>query len=82
MTFEVLLFGPLSARLGRSSVELQLHAGDPTCGKLREAFAARHPDAAPLLASHRFARNQEMVADDVSVTPDDEIALIGMVSGG
>ncbi|TVP58085.1 MAG: MoaD/ThiS family protein [Gemmatimonadales bacterium] len=82
MRIQVLLFGPLSAELGQSSIEVELTGDPPTCGDAREALARTHPSIAPLLPSHRFARNQEIVADSEPIEADDELALIGMVSGG
>lgn len=82
MKIQVLLFGPLSAELGRSSVELELSSDPPTGADVRRALAEAEPGIAPLLPSHRFARNHEIVSDDEPLAAGDEVALIGMVSGG
>lgn len=77
----VLLFGPESAALSRNHVELDLPA-PATCHSLREHLAAAYPALRPGLAAARFAINSRFAAPDQRINPSDEIALIGLVSGG
>jgi molybdopterin converting factor small subunit len=81
MTIRVLLFGPEAAAAGRDRVEVEAPA-DPTCHELRERIGAACPALRPLLPAARFAINAEFAAMDAVVRPGDEVALIGLVSGG
>jgi len=82
MEMTVLLFGREADVAGRSSVALRIENAQPTCRDVREALGAAEPSLLPLLCRGRLAVNHEFVADDRVLTPDDEVALIGMVSGG
>jgi len=53
-----------------------------TCHALRERLAAAFPALRPHLSSARFAINSRFAAPDQPINPADEIALIGLVSGG
>jgi molybdopterin converting factor small subunit len=53
-----------------------------SCETLREALARSHPELAESLPLHRFAVNAKFVGDEDVVREGDEVALIGMVSGG
>lgn len=77
----VKLFGPQAQSAQARELRLVL-AGSPTVGALRAALAAAVPALAPSLASSRLAVNHEFAADSDAVSATDEVALIGMVSGG
>jgi molybdopterin converting factor small subunit len=79
---EVLLFGPLAARAGAGRVSVPVPALPLSCGALREAVAQAHPELSDSLPLHRFAVNARFVPEDHPVEAGDEVALIGMVSGG
>ena len=81
MKVRILLFGPESAALSRDHVEIDLPA-PATCRSLREHLAAAFPALRPHLTSARLAINSRFAAPDQPITPTDEIALIGLVSGG
>jgi MoaE-MoaD fusion protein len=81
MQVRVLLFGPESTALGRDSVTIDLPAG-ADCKALNHRLAAEYPALAPFLPASRLAVNHEFARPEQPVTPDDEIALIGLVSGG
>jgi len=81
MTVEVLLFGPERAAVGADRVRVPL-ADERTCAALRAGLAAAAPALAPALATARFAVNSRFVADSYGIGEGDEVALIGMVSGG
>ncbi len=55
---------------------------EPTAGRVLEALAQDAEPLAPSLASSRLAVNHEFVDSEHVIKPDDEVALIGMVSGG
>lgn len=77
----VLLFGPEARALGAGGARVRLGAGG-NCGQLKDALGREHPALAPFLRTARFAVNSEFVPPDYVVREGDEIALIGMVSGG
>jgi molybdopterin converting factor small subunit len=82
MHVDVLLFGPEAASVGASHLGVDLPAGESTCGQIRSAMSRLEPRLAPSLTIARFAVNHQFVDDTHVIAPDDEIALIGPVSGG
>ncbi|MFA9478753.1 MoaD/ThiS family protein [Phycisphaerales bacterium AB-hyl4] len=82
MQVTVKLFGPQAKLVGREAVTLTLDGVEPTCLALREALAEAEPTLAASLPSSRFAVNHEYVAEGHRIRRDDELALIGMISGG
>jgi molybdopterin converting factor small subunit len=81
MRVRVLLFGPLSDAAGRAYVEVDLPES-ADCRTLGERLAAAHPQLAPSLACSRIAVNHEFAHPMQPIRAGDEIALIGLVSGG
>lgn len=81
MTLRVLIFGPQAAKAGRDHVAVTL-AGDRTCAAVIRAIAEACPVLAPTLAGARVAVNSRFADPEHIVREGDEIALIGMVSGG
>jgi molybdopterin converting factor small subunit len=81
MTVHVLLFGAEASTLGRSSVEIDIGA-DASCRAVKERLAQAFPAIAPFVRVGRLAVNSEFASPDRQVRPGDEVALIGMVSGG
>ena len=77
----VKLFGQEARAVGRDEVSIQID-GEPTCAALRQKLSEAEPQLAPMLPAARFALNHEFAQEDTVVQADDEIALIGMVSGG
>jgi sulfur-carrier protein len=77
----ILLFGPHAAALGADRAELEL-AGTPTAGAVQRALSHEFPSLRPLLAGARIAVNGEFVGGDHPIVAADELALIGLVSGG
>lgn len=77
----MLLFGPERAAAGADRVRVSL-GGDRSCAGLRAAVGAATPVLVKALASARFAVNSRFVPDTHELTEGDEVALIGMVSGG
>jgi molybdopterin converting factor small subunit len=78
----VLLFGAEARACGKSSVEVELAGPSPTCGQLRVKLLQAQPALGPVLKSARLAVNHAFVDDAHVLREGDEIALIGMVSGG
>ena len=81
MEITVKLFGREADVTGRSLVTVHVD-GTPTCGQLRAALAKHDPYLAPHLPVCRFAVNHEFVGDEHPLGEQDEVALIGLVSGG
>ena len=81
MKLRILLFGPEAAALARDHVELDIPA-PATPHSLREHLAAAFPALRPSLPAARFAVNSRFAAPDQSISSSDEVALIGLVSGG
>ncbi|GMV95678.1 MAG: hypothetical protein AMXMBFR83_00490 [Phycisphaerae bacterium] len=82
MTLRVKLFGPQARLAGRREIAVELPGPAPTCAELRDALARAAERLAPSLPASRFAVNQHYVRDDHPLREQDEIALIGMISGG
>jgi molybdopterin converting factor small subunit len=87
MKVRVLLFGPEAAAAGRDCVTVNAAAdsgaGAITCGQLSGLLADACPALRPSLATARFAVNGEFApSPETPVREGDEVALIGLVSGG
>ncbi|QNN25204.1 MoaD/ThiS family protein [Planctomycetales bacterium ZRK34] len=82
MRLTIKLFGPQAAAAACDTVEVELDDDKATCRDLRLALAQACPAVAQTLDASRFAVNCELVDEDHPVEARDEIALIGMVSGG
>lgn len=81
MKVRVLLFGPEAAAVSRDIVEIDVPE-PTTCGALREELQTRFPALRPHLGTGRFALNSEFAPMDRPIHEGDEVALIGLVSGG
>lgn len=81
MSITVKLFGPQAQLAGARELRLEL-ADAPTVAQVRAALASVCPVLAPSLAASRIAVNHAFVSDSDTVNATDEVALIGMVSGG
>lgn len=62
--------------------EVVVTVAEPTAGRVLEALARESEALAPSLAASRLAVNHAFVGDEHALSPGDEVALIGMVSGG
>lgn len=79
---KVLVFGPQAIQLGEavasvSGVEFPIQASE-----LLEKLSAQFPALQPSMGVSRLAVNQEYVAVDGMIQAGDEVALIGLISGG
>ena len=81
MVVRVLLFGPYADAVGAASVSVTL-AGEPTCAAVREGLARGHPALVGMMTGARFAVNGRFADERGVVREADEVALIGLVSGG
>ena len=82
MRISVQLFGPAAQRIGGRCVAVSFDEEAVSCGALRERLAAIEPRISELLSSHRLAVNHEFAEDERIIADGDEVALIGLVSGG
>lgn len=81
MIVRVLLFGPQADLAGTREVSVELAAG-ATCAELREALRLEVPALAASLTASALAINHAYADEVQAIREVDEIALIGMVSGG
>ncbi len=82
MSITVLLFGPQATLAGARSVEVVVDGASPTAREVLAAIGEAAPELVGSLAASRLAINHEFAPGDRIVSPGDEVALIGMVSGG
>ena len=82
MTVIIKLFGPLSRAAGKGELAVAVDHGRPTCGEIRARVAIVEPLLAKMLPACRFAINHAFAADDRRIDEGDEVALIGLTSGG
>jgi molybdopterin converting factor small subunit len=82
MSIEVLLFGPAAEAAKTDRLPVPIEAAPVTCVELRQQLAAQVPALSKYLPSSRFAVNHSFVSDTHAIQPGDEVALIGLVSGG
>ena len=81
--FLVKLFGPLADAAQTPVLHISVPAAaDMNAARLMGHIADTHPALAHLLGNARLAVNCGFVTPDHPVSTSDELALIGMVSGG
>lgn len=81
MRIEIMLFGEEARAAGANTLAVDLDA-PATCGSLREAMRDQSPALGPSLGWARLAVNGRYADDDTPIDQTDELALIGLVSGG
>lgn len=81
MTVVVKLFGPQARAAGRPQLAVELPP-EATCKELRQKLRQVAPWLAGHLTASRFAVNHAFANEAQPLQPGDEVALIGMVSGG
>jgi len=82
MQVSVKLFGPLAQAAGCQEAVVEVDGLHATCRTVREALAAAHSRLAPLLPACRLAVNHRYASEEQVLGVGDEVALIGLVSGG
>lgn len=79
---DVLLFGPQAELAGTRTLRIEADGDPPTAREVMALIAAAAPSLAGGLSTSRLAINHEFAADGDPVSGSDEVALVGMVSGG
>lgn len=79
--YTIKLFGPQAVRAGTRELRIELPS-PAQAGQLLAALGEACPAIQPTLAGSRIAVNHEIAAAEQSILDSDEVALIGMVSGG
>lgn len=81
MRVNILLFGPLSQAASSDAVSLDIQGETTTAGDVLQALRAASwfPRG---LGTCRLAVNHAFADDATPIRASDEVALIGMVSGG
>ncbi len=79
--YTIRLFGPASAAIGQDRVVVEFPSRC-TCDELKAALARQCPALETHVQVGRLAVNQGFADADAAIDPNDEIALITMVSGG
>lgn len=82
MKIDVLLFGVEASTLGVDRLTVQIPEDRPTCESLREAILEAAPSIRPHLQHWRISINHQFARADQRLSHDDEVAIIGLVSGG
>ncbi|MEI8195309.1 MAG: MoaD/ThiS family protein [Phycisphaerae bacterium] len=82
MTCTVKIFGPLAAAAGDRELVVQTDQNQLTCTQLRALLTRQIPQISALLPACRFAINHAYAEESQVIRPEDEVALIGLVSGG
>ena len=83
MTLNVLLFGPYAEAAQRDSVEVILPGNSGcTAGEVLETLAEQQSALRAMLPAAMLAVNCQCVRPEHPVAEEDELAVIGLVSGG
>lgn len=81
MHVDVLLFGPLSQSASSDRVSVELAGETTTAGEVLQALG-KTPLFPGGLSGFRLAVNHAFANDHTPILASDEVAIIGMVSGG
>jgi molybdopterin converting factor subunit 1 len=81
MKVRVKYFATLRERAGVKEEEIELGTGTNVAG-LKEVLRQVHPDIGESLPTVIVAVNREYASDELSLQPEDEVALFPPVSGG
>jgi len=81
-TLSVKVFGPQARLAGTDVLTVQDVSWPIACADVIEALQREYPSLGASLASSRLAVNHEFGSVDTMVSAEDEVALIGLVSGG
>ena len=82
MKVRVKFFGPVAQLLGAREAEVELPESDLTCERLSAVLSVQQPRLREAFVKGRFAVNQEFAEASQRIGPRDEVAFIGVVSGG
>ena len=82
MTVTVLLLGPQAQLAGRREIAVDVADDVATADAVLEALGDAAGERRDSLRTSRLAVNHEFATEETVINPGDEVALIGMVSGG
>ena len=82
VTFRIKLFGLFREVAGNKEVALFLDGGHTTVGDLKRRLHESCPKFASVTGPFIVAVNRKVASDSTTVTSDDEIAILPLVSGG
>lgn len=82
MQINVRLFGPQAQAAYAATVAVDIDQEHATCAAVRSALSEAYPSLRASLPASRFAVNHAYASDDTEIGEQDEVALIGLVSGG
>jgi len=78
----ILVFGPQALKIGGSEVWVRDMQFPIRVSELTDQLAIQYPALETSIAISRLAVNQEFAAAESWIQADDEVALIGLISGG
>lgn len=82
MRIRVRLLGNEAAVVGSDHVDVMLRVAAPTAGDVLVAIGEAAPSLKGGMKGIRVAVNHQFVGTEVVIKAGDEVALIGLVSGG
>jgi len=82
MKVTVKLFGPFADAAGSKELTVKMDDPSPTAGTVIDRLGTAQPALRPLLVGSRLAVNCQCVPEGHPISPGDELAIIGLVSGG
>jgi len=82
MRINVLLFGPQAEMAKANILTVEVETDRASVGSVMAALGVAAPGLGPSLPNSRLAVNHTYAASDDVLSESDEVALIGMVSGG
>jgi molybdopterin converting factor small subunit len=82
MRVTVKLFGGEADAVGRREVTIEIAGDTASCAELARRLVAAEPRLRGRIDRCRLAVNHEFADAARRIAPGDEVALIGMVSGG
>jgi len=82
MHVDVLLFGPLAEAAGADCVAVDVPDQEATAGKVLTALHEASPVLRSSLGACHLAVNHAFAHDSTPICASDEVAIIGLVSGG
>lgn len=79
---QVLVFGPQAQAVGASAVSVAGVTFPAMASDVLRMIAEQHSELQSSIKVSRLAVNQNFAGDDTEIQFDDEVALIGLISGG
>lgn len=79
---QVLVFGPQAHTVGAERLHIEGVEFPITAAELMTQIAAAYPGLANSLGVSRIAINHAFATPDRSIARGDEVALVGLISGG